>query len=88
MLDVVHAPLWLVALTAAVAAPFCVAAYQAALESRLRRTTQAVLARAATAAGGMEGTLPGDVPRAARPGDPRGELAGVARDTPADPAQR
>jgi len=46
LFDVVHAPLWLVALTAGVAAPFCVAVLQAALESKLRRTTQAVLVRA------------------------------------------
>jgi hypothetical protein len=39
-------PLWLVALLVAAAAPFCAAALQVALESRLRRRTNAVLARA------------------------------------------
>jgi hypothetical protein len=39
-------PLWLVALTLAAAAPFCAAALQAALESRLRSRTQATIARA------------------------------------------
>jgi hypothetical protein len=50
LLDVLHAPLWLVALTAAVAAPFCVSALQRGLESKLRRQTQATLARALSTA--------------------------------------
>jgi hypothetical protein len=47
-------PLWLVALIVAAAAPFCAAALQAVLESRLRRRTSATLARAARAIGGDE----------------------------------
>ena len=39
-------PLWLVALIAAAAAPFCAAALQALLESKLRRRTSTTLARA------------------------------------------
>jgi hypothetical protein len=44
--DILSAPLWLVALVAAVAAPFFVAALQAMLEARLRRRTLRVLERA------------------------------------------
>jgi hypothetical protein len=44
-------PLWLVALIVAAAAPFCAAALQAGLESRLRRRTSATLARALRAIG-------------------------------------
>jgi hypothetical protein len=39
-------PLWLVALIVAAAAPFCAAALQALLESKLRRRTSTTLARA------------------------------------------
>jgi hypothetical protein len=39
-------PLWLVALIVAAAAPFCAAALQAVLESKLRRRTSTTLARA------------------------------------------
>jgi hypothetical protein len=39
-------PLWLVALFVAAAAPFCAAALQTVLESRLRRRTSETLARA------------------------------------------
>ena len=46
MLDVTHPPLWLVALIVAGAAPWVAGALQAVLESRLRRRTDAVLARA------------------------------------------
>jgi hypothetical protein len=55
-------PLWLVALIAAAAAPFCAAALQAVLEARLRRRTSATLARAARAIGG-------DAPRKEREQD-------------------
>jgi hypothetical protein len=46
LIDALHAPLWLVALAAAVAAPFCVGLIQAALESKARRTTESYLTRA------------------------------------------
>jgi hypothetical protein len=46
LIDVLHPPLWLVALLAAGAAPFLAGAMQALLESKLRRRTEMVLARA------------------------------------------
>jgi hypothetical protein len=46
LIDAAHAPLWLVVLAAAALAPFCVAAMQRALETKQRRATAAVLARA------------------------------------------
>jgi hypothetical protein len=45
-------PLWLVALIVAAAAPFCAAALQAVLESRLRARTSAILDRALSMPGG------------------------------------
>jgi hypothetical protein len=44
-------PLWLVALIVAAVAPFCAAALQAVLESKLRRRTSATLARALSTIG-------------------------------------
>jgi hypothetical protein len=44
-------PLWLVALIVAAAAPFCAAALQAALETKLRRRTSTTLARALSTIG-------------------------------------
>jgi hypothetical protein len=49
LIDVLHPPLWLVALVAAGAAPFFAGALQALLESKLRRRTEMVLARAFSA---------------------------------------
>jgi hypothetical protein len=46
LIDLLHPPLWLVALIAAGAAPFLAGALQALLESKLRRRTETVLARA------------------------------------------
>ena len=46
MLDVTHPPLWLLALLVAGAAPWAAGALEALFESRLRRRTDAVLARA------------------------------------------
>jgi hypothetical protein len=43
---VLSAPLWLVALAFAAAAPFCVGALQSVLELRLRRRTEEAIARA------------------------------------------
>ncbi|HEY5145986.1 MAG TPA: hypothetical protein VII82_04435 [Polyangiaceae bacterium] len=68
LFDFVHAPLWLVALIAAVAAPFCATGIQAALESKLRRTTRATLGRALApleSAEGIEhgGRIPDDPAR-------------------------
>ena len=60
MIDLLHPPLWLVALIAAGAAPFLAGALQALLESKLRRRTETVLARAFST---LDGTL--DDPRAA-----------------------
>jgi hypothetical protein len=56
LFEFLHAPLWLVALVAAVAAPFCATGIQAALESKLRRTTRATLGRALSPLEGAEGT--------------------------------
>jgi hypothetical protein len=44
--EVFTAPLWIVALAIAAAAPFCVSGWQAVLESQLRRRTELVLERA------------------------------------------
>jgi hypothetical protein len=44
--DILSAPLWLVGLAAAAAAPFCVSVLHAVLEARLRRRTRRILARA------------------------------------------
>jgi hypothetical protein len=60
LIDVLHPPLWLVALIAAGAAPFLAGALQALLESQLRRRTESVLARALST---LNGTM--DEPRAA-----------------------
>jgi hypothetical protein len=46
LLDAAHAPLWLVVLAVAALAPFCVAAIQRALETKQRRATAALVARA------------------------------------------
>ena len=53
-------PLWLVALIVAAVAPFCAAALQAVLESRLRRRTQATLERAFST---LDGERSGEAPQ-------------------------
>jgi hypothetical protein len=52
-------PLWLVALIVAAAAPFCATAFQAVLESKLRRRTSTTLARAFSTIG-RQNRLPED----------------------------
>ena len=63
--DLVSAPLWIVALVLAAAAPFFVRALQVVLEGRLRRRTRRVLERALSRAEERDG-LPrpeGGLPR-------------------------
>jgi hypothetical protein len=50
LLDVAHAPLWLVVLAAAAVVPFGAAAWQGALDSKRRRVTRELLERARAAA--------------------------------------
>jgi hypothetical protein len=73
VLDVTHPPLWLVALVVAGAAPWFASALQAMFESKLRRRTDAVLARALAASGtrGPQGKGPSHPPRA--PAEREGE---------------
>lgn len=53
--DVLHTPLWVIALVAAAAAPFVVGALQASLETSRRRRTAALIERALATLRSREG---------------------------------
>ena len=62
------APIWIVALALAACAPWCVRAISDGLEARVRRRTEALVARA-LAASGLSPTPGAPSPRVASPGE-------------------